>query len=406
MQAANVSALSGDEAAVAESSRPIRVSFVISGLGPGGAEMMLWKLLSRIDRRRFAPFIISLSDEAEAGPMLPRFRELGLPCEFLGWRAVGVMRGLAGLVRAVRMQRPDVMQGWMYYGNVAASLARVLARLDAPVLWNVRATLMAREHEKRLTAAMIWLGGKLSFTTKKIINNSIASAREHERIGYESAKQVILPNGFDTDLFRPSAEARAALREALGIGLETPLVGLFARFHPMKDHATFLRAASIVKQSYPHTQFVLAGDRVHSTNVELASLVDEFGLRSDVILLGARNDVHKLMPAVDVVVSSSSSGEGFPNVIGEAMSCGVPCVVTDVGDSAAVIGDTGLVVPPADARALADGITRVLALDRVSREAMAQRTRARAIAHFSLDAVVRRYEALYAEVLNARRKAH
>lgn len=375
--------------------RPTRVTFVISGLGLGGAEMMLWKLLSRIDRTRLEPSLISLADERDA--MYPAFLELGIHCETLKWsRGLGALSGFIRLCRALRELRPDVIQGWMYYGNIVATIAATVTRIRVPVLWNIRATIMERKHEKRVTAAVIWLGGKLSFNPVKIINNSRVSAAEHEgKLGYRAAKRVILPNGFDTDLFRPSKHAKQALRASLGLRPDALLVGVVARYHPMKDHATFLRAAAILHRAWPCVHFVLVGDRIDSSNGELATLIAELTLESRVHLLGSRKDVHRVVAGLDIQVCPSSSGEGFPNVVGEAMSCAVPCVVTDVGDAADVVGDAGLAVSPRDPQALAAGIVQLIELGEDKRAEVGLRGRRRAMERFSIEAVVRLYEELY-----------
>jgi glycosyltransferase involved in cell wall biosynthesis len=303
------------------------------------------------------------------------------------------------LARALRARRPDVIQGWMYHANIAATLTRAWTRLDAPVLWNIRASLMERRHEKWRTLLLIRLGGKLSFSPARIINNSAASALEHEReMGYRAAKRVVLPNGFDTDRFRPSPTARAAVRASLGLADSTLLIGCIGRYHPMKDHRAFLRAAALVAQARGDVSFVLAGKGVEPANAELADLIAEHALDDRVHLLGPRSDIAEITASLDISVSSSSSGEGFPNVIGEAMSCAVPCVVTDVGDSAAVVGDAGITVPPRDCQALAQAVLRLIDLGGTGRAALGLRARQRAIERFSLDAVVRQYEDLYTQV--------
>lgn len=385
--------------------RPLRITFVVTGLDVGGAEMMLWKLISGLDRRRFEPYLLSLNSQATY--MLPAFERLGVRCRLLEGRPDGRrMPSIRRLAEELRSTRPDVIQAWMYHANIAATLAAAWARLDAPVLWNIRATLMERKKEKRLTAAVIWLGGKLSFAPARIINNSRVSALEHERrLGYRAAKRVILPNGFDTQLFRPDRAARERVRGELGVGSNAILVGLAARYHPMKDHEGFLRAAKTVKRRQPDAHFVLAGLHVEPSNADLASMIEACGLTGSVSLLGHREDMHAIYPALDVLASSSSSGEGFPNVIGEAMSCGVPCVVTDVGDSADIVGDTGRVVPPREPEALAEALLQVIELTPSERAALGQRARERAAEHFSLAGIVEQYQDLYMQVHQQRRQA-
>jgi len=359
--------------------------------------MMLWKLLSRLDRDRFEPVVIALS--AHTDGMLQRFEGSGIECRLLGMKTVLDAFALLRLSRTLSDLKPDIVQGWMYYGNVAATLATVLARAGRPVLWNVRGTLVDAAHTPWTTALTIWAGGKLSSLPARIINNSVASATQHERrYGYDPSRRVILPNGFDTELFQPSAEARASLRAALGVPAGALLVGLIGRYHPMKEHATFLRAAGMLGERHPHVHFVLAGERVNASNDELCRLVEAHGLEGRVHLLGRRDDMHIVAAALDIAASASSSGEGFPNVIGEAMSCGVPCVVTDVGDSASVVGDTGRSVQARDVQALAQALDGLVAMDPRDRARLGLRARQRIVDHFSLQSVVQRYESLYTEV--------
>jgi glycosyltransferase involved in cell wall biosynthesis len=230
-----------------------------------------------------------------------------------------------------------------------------------------------------------------------VIYNSQAGQRAHERLGYAPRRWAVIPNGFDTDVFRPCAPARGSLRLELGLPDEVQLVGLLARFHPMKDHATFLQAAKIVTAAKPDVHFVAAGAGVDAAPA-LNNLVDALTLRGRVHLLQARRDAPRFLAALDVAVSSSY-GEAFPNVVGEAMACGTPCVVTDVGDSAQIVGDAGVVVPPRDSVAVAAGILRILDADRVARDALGRAARERIISEFSLGRAAARYEKLYRELV-------
>jgi glycosyltransferase involved in cell wall biosynthesis len=391
------SVLEGAVDCAASLRRPIRIAFVITGLELGGAEMMLWKLLTRMDRTRFEPCVLVLNSEEDG--MLPAFRQLDAPCEMLGlrpgWRA---LFGLHRLSAALKKYKPDLIQGWMYHANLAASLTASRIQPRVPVLWNIRATIMDRRQEKGLTALLIWLGGKFSSSPVRIINNSNTSALEHERLGYSTSNGVILPNGFDTERFSPRQEARQELRKSLGLDEDAMLIGLVARYHPMKDHRNFLHAASIVKAAHPRACFVLAGESAAAGNPELTAVISECRLSQSVYLLGRRDDMHLVSAAFDILVSSSSSGEGFPNVVGEAMSCGVSCVVTDVGDCKDVVADTGLVVEPRNAAALAGAITRLIDGGSEMRHALGLRARRRVLDKYSLDSIVRQYEALYAQV--------
>src|SRR5690606_25925134 len=227
---------------------------------------------------------------------------------------------------------------------------------------------------------------------------SHAARRLHVEQGYRDDRFLVIPNGFDMDRFRPSDDARRALREELGLPSDALLVGLVARWHPVKDHAGFLRAAGIVSRAHPDARYLLVGSDCDRSNAALAGLVDEIGLAGRVHLLGARDDIARVTAALDVA-ASSSTGEAFPNVLGEAMSCGVPCVTTDVGDSAHIVGDTGRVVPPRDPRALATALSELVGMSREQRVELGRRARERVRDNFELGRVVGLYEAAFGGLL-------
>jgi len=359
---------------------------------------MLYKLLSATDRARFDPIVVSLIDRGTLGE---RIEALGVPVYTVGMApGCPTPAALWRLIRLVRRLQPDLIQGWMYHGNVAALVAGGFAPGRVPVLWNIRHTPYDLKAEKRMTAALIRLGARLSKRPVRIIYNAQVSARQHELLGYTADRRRVIPNGFDCGRFKPSETARLKLRRLLDLEGETLLVGLIARWHPMKDHANFIGAAERLAARRPDVHFVLAGRGVDGSNFALRKLVQEAGLVRQVHLLGERSDMPEITAGLDIASSSSSWGEGFPNVVGEAMACGVPCVVTDVGDSAWVVGDTGMVVPPRDADALAGAWAALIELGPEGRARLGQAARQRVITEFSIDQIAKQYEALYLEVLN------
>jgi glycosyltransferase involved in cell wall biosynthesis len=205
----------------------------------------------------------------------------------------------------------------------------------------------------------------------------------------------VIPNGIDLSLFRPDPAAYALVRSELGIPSDTVLVGLFARYHPMKDHATFLRAAQIVHSRKKNVQFLLAGKGITANNAELTRTLEEHGLESVVHLLDVRTDIPRLTAALDVACLSSWS-ESAPFVVCEAMACSVPCVVTNVGDAPRMVGSTGVVVQPRDPEALAEAADRLLTMSVVQRAELGLRAREFALEHYSLQSTVAAYQALYA----------
>jgi glycosyltransferase involved in cell wall biosynthesis len=378
----------------------MRVMHVITGLSTGGAETMLLKLLSAASQR-MEHVVVSLGDEGTIGP---RIAALGVPVHCLGLKrnAPNPFRALSILPLAQRIA-PQLIQGWMYHGNLMASLAAVALRKTAPrnvlgqkpVLWNIRQTVYDLRRERWLTAKLIRQGARLSSGPAAIIYNSQTSASQHEELGYRAEKRVIIPNGFDCQVLRPDEAARKAVRAELGITDDTVLVGLVARYHPMKDHVGFLKAAALVVQSHPQTRFVLVGAGVSSTQPELAEGIQQNELGDRVILLRERSDIPRLNNAFDIGCSASAWGEGFSNSIGEAMACGVPCAVTNVGDSAYIVADTGFVAPPHAPEALAEAIGRLIEIGQPGRQQIGAKARKRIETEFSLSAIVEKYENLY-----------
>ncbi len=380
-----------------QSNAKIKLVFIITGLSTGGAEMMLYKLLSRIDRDLFHPAVISLKDSGTLGN---RIEALDIPVYTIGLKAaIPTLASIWQLISIVRQLKPNLLQGWMYHGNLAALVVSLFTLKSVPIIWNIRKCIYSLGYEKQTTAAIIKLLAKLDRFPRKILYNSKVSVGQHEKIGYESTKTIVIPNGFDTDVFAPSAAARRSVRTELGLTENTLLIGMMGRYHPMKDHANFLQAAAILLRSFPDVMFVLAGREVNWNNRTLSQLVQTLELTDRVHLLGEQQDMPRLTAALDIATSASAYGEGFANVIGEAMSCGVPCVVTNIGDSAWIVGNTGRVVSPKQPESLANGWKELIELGPESRQTLGQAARTRIIECFSLDFVVAQYELLYKRVL-------
>jgi glycosyltransferase involved in cell wall biosynthesis len=366
---------------------------VITGLSTGGAELMLLKLLGAMKRMPWEPTVLSLRD---AGTIGARLVAEGVTVTCAGMMGAGVLSAPLRVVRHLRDARPDLVQGWMYHGNLAATLA---GPEGTAVLWNIRQSFAGFQHEKTLTGLVIRLGAWLSSRPRWIIYNSEASARQHEAIGFDPRRTVIIPNGFDTLQYHPDPEAPARLRARLGLGAETILIGQVARYHPMKNHAGLLRAAARVVAKVPAARFLLAGANVDTGNTALTEALVAAGLGDHVRLLGADEEIPTLMPGLDILCSPSLWGEGFPNVLGEALACGTVCVATDVGDSRHVVGDGGRIVPPGDEAALATAIVDLAELTTEARRALGARGRNRVMELFDLAVVASQYRRLYDDAI-------
>lgn len=377
---------------------PPSLVHVITGLETGGAEMMLLKLLSAGDPARWRQSVISLADRGTLGE---RIADHGVVVTELGIRgSVPTPRAAWRLMQEVRRISPRLIQGWMYHGNVAAMLAKLLTRQRIPVVWNIRYAPGPLAREKLTTAAVIRVGALLSPRAARIVYNSRAGLRRHAELGYATNHAVVIPNGFDTDVFVPSKEARGAWRRRLGISDSVILLGRIGRYHEMKDYATFLEAAALLLHERADVRFVLAGKGVDVGNHDLVGMVASLGLHGAVHLLGEVTAVNELTASLDVACSSSAYGEAFPSVLGEAMACAVPCVATDVGDSSWIVGGSGAVVPPKDAAALAWACRELVDAGVDGRRRLGSAARARVLREFSLSRVVKDYEALYIETIS------
>lgn len=358
--------------------------------------MMLLKLVSRMDREKFTSRVVSLLN---SGPVAQRIHDLGIEISSLGLsRGMPTPGAFLRLVRIIRAARPDIVQTWLYHADLIGLLAAKLAWYGKAV-WNIRCSDMELANYRRMTALTLAVNAKLSRFPACVIANSYNAKEYHKKLGYRPKRFEVIPNGFDMKRFKPDAEAAAGVRHELGIPERAPIIGLVARFDPMKGHETFLEAARILCVKRPDVHYLLCGDNITMDNQVLAQTARKSGLGEELHLLGRREDVPRIMAALTVATLCSSYGEGFANVVGEAMACCVPCVVTDVGDSAYIVGDTGLVVPPRNPCALADAWNRVLSINGNDRHALGLSARKRVTSLFSIDAITEQYEKLYCEIV-------
>jgi glycosyltransferase involved in cell wall biosynthesis len=375
------------------------VAIIITGLSTGGAEVMLLKLLEHIDRNQFSFHVFSLTDLGDVGP---RIAALGVPVEAIGM-ARGTLdpRAVFRLARRLREIRPDLVHTWMYHADLLGGLAARFAGVRA-IAWALHNTNLDCHKTKASTRLVVRLNALAShWLPSGILSCAVAARDIHAAIGFAAHKIVVIPNGFDVSRYRPDPSARTSVREELRVSEDTPLVGVVGRFDPQKNHAGFIEAAGLLRHSRPDVHFVLVGAGLDAENHELAVAAQCAGLDAAVHWLGRRGDMPRLMAAFDVLASSSSYGEAFPMVIGEAMACGVLCAVTDVGDSAAMIAHTGRVVPPGDMRGLAGAMHALLALDPIERIALADAARERIEQHFEIGHVARQYEGYYRRLIGS-----
>jgi glycosyltransferase involved in cell wall biosynthesis len=370
-----------------------KILHVIPVVGRGGAPIMLARLARALTAERgYRHEILALR---ELDHFEHDFESLGVPLHSLQMRSpVPDRRTLGALRDVVRRASPDVIHGWMYHGNIAAVLG---APLGTPVLWSVRHALHANQGEKLLTRALIRLGPLMTRRVERIVFCSETSARQHFDIGYPAARSVVIPNGVDTGEFCPAPEGRHARRIEVGLPWDGTLIGHAGRYHPVKNHLGLVRAFARVAHRYPHTTLVMAGRDVETANDQLLGSIREQRLENRVLLLGERSDMSRLLPALDLYVSPSHS-EAFPVGLLEAMACGLPAVATDVGDSRALVGDAGRIIPAGNDGALSRGMEALVALDTSARQTLGERARFRVTDVYSLGHMADSYARLYERV--------
>ncbi|GLK96859.1 glycosyl transferase [Achromobacter xylosoxidans] len=379
------------------SARPLRVLHIITGLGQGGAESVLFRLAT-YPGANVEHVVVSLTDEGIYGE---RLRAAGVAVHVLGMKRGRVsLGGFLALRALVAAERPDAVQTWMYHADLIGGLAARLAGVRA-IAWGIRNSGEHLERSSRsarmVLRACALLSGRIP---KAIVCAAQKSAERHADKGYDRARMVVIANGYDLSRYAPNAEARSRVRAQWGVPQDVPAIGCVARWDPLKDHANLLRAiAALVRDGRDAgLRCVLIGRGMDTDNAELGALVDKLGLRDRLVLAGPSDDVPAAMNGLDLHVLSSCA-EGFPNVVAEAMACGVYCVVTDVGDAAYIVGDAGVVVPPEQPEALARGIeTALREVAARGRERAGEAGRARVLENFDIARMVQSYTAVWRRI--------
>lgn len=369
----------------------LRVLHVITDLTTGGAQRMLQKLVTVPASDGVVQDIVSLGRVGAIGGELS---EVGIRIHQCGLSNRPTLKGLRTLVGVVRRWDPDVVQTWMYHADlIAGSIARILGH--PRIFWNVRHGTLDWSAMRRTSALVVRATVPASrLVPHRIICCSAESARVHRALGYPESKLQVIENGFDLDRFRFSSADRLRVRSELDIPAEGPVVLALGRHHPQKDHETLVRAMKRVAERLPGLTVLCAGPGMTWVNPEVEELFRPLSDTVSVHLLGERSDVPALLSATDVLVSTSSHGEGFPNVLGEAMACRRPCVTTDVGDSARIVGETGRIADPGDDDEIAAQVCIVLECDDL-RDTLGAAARARVERHFSREVIRQRYVAAW-----------
>jgi glycosyltransferase involved in cell wall biosynthesis len=370
----------------------IKVLHCITDLSPDGAQRTLLRLIGSLERAGIESRVVCLAGE---GSLSSEFESAGFPVIQLGMqRGIPSLAGIVKLRAIIKEWQPHIVQGWMYHGNVAALLATKMSGMSVPVLWNVRRCLYDLSRDRFATRLTIRAGAWLSRWISRIIYCVDLAAVQHEALGFDAYRRIVIPNGVDMTTFKPTNVERSALRRELGVPDECRLVGAVGRYHPQKDFEGFLQAAAAVVWGGGDAHFVLAGRGLSPDNERLAALVSDLGISRRVHLLGERTNIPALMSGLDLFVSSSNN-EGFSNVLAEAMASGLACVATDVGAAREVLCGVGRLVPPEEPLVLGVAIAEMLALRAEERAAIGVRARMTIGQRYSVERMVESYAQLY-----------
>ena len=376
----------------------VRLFFLIRSLNIGGAERQLIELVKGLDKNIL---VITVGVFYHEGPLMEEIKDIhGINVISLNKRGRWeIIRFIIRFIKLLKVLQPDILYSFLPDANIVGLIAGRLAGVKQ-IIWGVRASNMDVSRYDWLARISLRLSAFLSRFPNVIIANSYVGRSFHESIGYSNKRFHVIHNGINAERFKPDRNTGTRVRVEWGIDKKTVLIGIMARIDPMKDHPTFLKAAQNFIQRHNDVCFVCVGDGPVDYKEKLYLLSEELGLRDFVIWAGLRSDMPAVYNALDIVTSTSSYGEGFSNVIAEAMACGVPCVVTDVGDSALIIGDTGLVVPIKDPEALAGGWRCMLKQLNENLTLIENKTCARIMSHYNNEILLQKTSKVFMSVLH------
>ena len=386
----------------------LTILHLITTLHIGGAEMMLLKLLTYMNPDSFSNRVICLTKPGRVGEEM---KKRGIALETLDMPLGRLTTtGVFKLWRLFRFETPMILQTWLYHSDLLGLIFGRLTGIEH-IVWNIRCSNMDMGNYRVFSRWVLKLCTAFSRFPDAILSNSVRGREYHGTIGYKARRWEVIPNGVSLEEFSPDDEGKARLLAEMGNAgahisgdgtgeymmrvLKEPIViGLVARYDAKKDHPSFVKAGCILLQKRKDVHFVMVGRNVTWDNLALASQIPR-DKRDHFHLFGERQDVSSIVAGLDIACLSSSYGEGFPNIVAEAMACGVPCVVTDVGDSAKIVGETGRVVPPRDPQSLAMACLSLIDLGQERRRGLGKAARDRIKEHFDLSHVVGRYESFY-----------
>lgn len=370
----------------------LKVAHIITSLDDGGAEGIVFRLCS--NNSKYQHIVISLSDMGKYGSMLLK---KGIKVHALNMKSNRPsLFAFFALIKFLRILKPDLVQTWMYHADLFGGLAARFAGIKT-IYWNIRHSAADVHKLKMITFLIVKILAKIScWLPSKIVVCARNDIDKYIALGYDHTKICFIPNGCDLSYFKPRLKDAAILRSNLGFSSETPLIGMVARYVQEKDHDNLLHALAILKFRKIAFCCILLGNKININNAQLIKLIKDLELKDNIVLLHQQYKIPLILSALDIHILSSCS-EAFPNIVAESMACETPCVVTDVGDTAHIIGNTGWIVPPKDAQALANGIEHALLEQKNPTKWLRRKKNARnhIEQNFSLEKMIANYNILW-----------
>ena len=376
---------------------PIKVCHVISSLELGGAQLLLEKLCMSLKSSEFTHVIVCLSGETV---LAKKIQHKSIKIYFLDMFGLrNIIHSVFKLRRILENEQPSIIHSWLYHADFLTTLARYRLR-TCPLLWSVHHANEKSEGDKLLTK---WLVKLLSLLSNKfpsrIVYCSEYARAVHARLGYCSGKSFVINNGIDTIRFCSSLPLRERFRQQQGIGLSTAVVGMVARYSPIKGHKIFLDMARILLTMETDIRFVMIGTNISASNRELIGIIDSLGLRDYCTLLEEQSDIERAMNGLDILVCPSFS-ESFGLVVVEALACEVPVVCSDLEVLRDIVGQR-FTAPVGNSHLFARKTHELVRATRAERKTIGSQGRKQVIKNYDENVMIEKYRQLYHELLHA-----
>jgi len=368
------------------------VLHIISGLGIGGAEAALFKLVSGSNQIGDKHSVVVLK---RIEGMEQDFFDAKISVEFFSFDK-NPIREFFKLVTYIRNGKFNIVQTWMYHADLIGGLAAFIAR-SPNIIWGVRTTGLSA-NSKFSTKCVRFVCARLShWIPKTIVYVANSAVQSHIEVGYSAKKICVIPNGFNLDNLQFNIRFKEEFRKTFNIAKDELIIGTVGRFNPAKDYENFVKACGIVAKNNPQTRFLMIGKNLDDENGQLKSWIQSSTYPHNFVLLGEQRNIANYLSTMDIFCLSSRI-EGFPNVIGEAMAVGIPCVVTDAGDSAYIVGDSGVVVEKENSEQLGSALISLINKSDSYKTNLKNKAKERIQSEFTIKNVVLLYQKLYKSI--------